>query len=239
MSSFIYQTLAQFGYLHPLHPIAAHLPIGLISAGFLFALIARLKKHMPFYQTAQHCMVLALVLLLPTIALGFMDWHHFYGGAPIFPIRMKLTLALILCVLLSVAVYWGIKARGEIHTLFAYGLCLIVIAGLGYFGGELVFGRSSGAETGNIQKEPDPIVSQGRMTFNQQCSACHYSDRRNFKAGPGLKDLFLQETLYKSNWPVTEANVRKQITDPFGSMPDYSHLPEETLDALIAYLKTL
>ena len=96
MSKYIYQTLASFGYHHPLHPILAHLPIGLTMAGFLFSLIAVLRGKTVLAQTARHCMVLGLVSLLPTVILGYMDWQHFYNGAYLVPIKMKLMLAFVL-----------------------------------------------------------------------------------------------------------------------------------------------
>ena len=239
MTQFIYQTLSTFGYHHPLHPILTHLPIGLIMAGFLFSLVAMLRKKPVIAQTARHCMLLGLISLLPTAILGFFDWHHFYGGAFLFPIKMKFLLAAILVVLLSVTVYWDLKTIKDQKTIIAYSLCLLTVAGLGYFGGELVFGSPPTPDTANIEKKEDTLVTKGAMVFSQNCAACHYTDRRDFKIGPGLKDLFLQESLYKSNWPVTEENVRKQLTDPFSVMPAYNDLPEETLDALMAYLKTL
>jgi uncharacterized membrane protein len=239
MSKYIYQTLASFGYHHPLHPILAHLPIGLTMAGFLFSLIAVLRGKTVLAQTARHCMVLGLVSLLPTVILGYMDWQHFYNGAYLVPIKMKLMLAFVLIVLLCITVYWDLKIPENQRIIIAYGLCLITIAGLGYFGGELVFGRPSAPDMETIEKKGDQLVTKGEMAFNEHCAACHYTDRRDFKMGPGLKDLFLQETLYKSKWPATEANVRKQLIDPFDTMPPYNDLPSETLDALMAYLKII
>jgi len=239
MIKFIYQTLAALGYHHPLHPILAHLPIGLIMASFIFSLVAVLRKKPNLAQTARHCMFLTLISLLPTVLLGVMDWQHFYGGAYLVSIKMKLVLAGVLIVLLCITVYWDFKVSESQRIVIAYGLCLIIVAGLGYFGGELVFGRPSTPDTVSLEKKEDPLVIKGAQAFNQDCAACHYTDRQDFKVGPGLKDLFLQKTLYKSNLPVTDENVRKQLTDPFESMPAYNDLPDETLDALMAYLKTL
>jgi len=235
----IYQTLSALGYHHPLHPIMAHLPIGLVMAGFLFSLVATWKENPSLSQTARHCMLLALISVLPTVMLGLMDWHQFYRGAFIFPIKMKFLLAAVLIVLLAAVVYRDMKSPSNKKTLIAYGFCLITVVGLGYFGGELVFGKRPPNPQTDAKKVKNDLISKGEMLFSQNCAGCHYTDRNDFKVGPGLKDLFQQKTLYKSNWPVNEETVRKQITDPFGTMPSYGDLPEETLDALMAYLKTL
>jgi len=240
MIEIIYQTLTKFGYTHPLHPTLTHLPIGMVMGVFFFVLVALIFRRANLAQTARHCSVLALIAAVPTALLGLMDWQHFYGGSLLFPIKMKLVLAGILIVFLLLAVISGFLGETFSKTVISlYVLCLISVIGLGYFGGELVFGRPSTPDTVSLEKKEDPLVIKGAQAFNQDCAACHYTDRQDFKVGPGLKDLFLQKTLYKSNLPVTDENVRKQLTDPFESMPAYNDLPDETLDALMAYLKTL
>jgi len=235
----VYQTLSALGYHHPLHPIMVHLPIGLIMAGFLFSLVAIWKENPSFSQTARHCMMLALISLVPTVMLGLMDWHYFYRGAFIFPIKIKFILAAVLIVLLAAVVYRDMKSPSNSKTLIGYGICLITIVGLGYFGGELVFGQRPPNSQSYAKNSENDLISKGAMIFRQNCAGCHYTDRNDFKMGPGLKDLFQQKALYKSNWPVNEETVRKQITDPFGTMPSYADLSNESLDELMAYLKTL
>src|SRR4030067_1074900 len=107
----IYQTLAKFGYAHPLHPTLTHLPIGMVMGAFFFALAALIFRRTNLSQSASHCAVLALIAAGPTVLLGLMDWQHFYGGALLFPIKMKLVLAGILIIFLFLAVVFGI--RGE------------------------------------------------------------------------------------------------------------------------------
>lgn len=234
MSELIFQTLAKFGYHHPIHPAMTHLPAGLVMAGVVFGLIAFLLRRDSLAQTARHCVILALIALLPTAILGYMDWQHFYGGSWLFPIKMKVVLAAFLLIFLLIAAYWSKKAPKGLKMLIAYLFCLLTVVGLGYFGGELVYGtKEAPAEI------PEGLAKEGAGTFNQKCVFCHFPDRTDHKVGPGLKGLFQRETLHKSRWPVTEANVRKQLTTPFESMPPIGSLPKETLDALLAYLKTL
>jgi uncharacterized membrane protein len=50
----IYQTLANFGYTHPLHPTLTHLPIGMVMGAFLFALVALVFRRTSLSRTARH-----------------------------------------------------------------------------------------------------------------------------------------------------------------------------------------
>jgi hypothetical protein len=103
------------------------------------------------------------------MVLGFLDWQHFYGGAWIFPIKMKLGLALLLFLLLIGADIQGRmvqrKSRGFPTT---YILCVVNVVALGYFGGELVFGTRSPGGSGTVKERR---VSAEQFTKN--CSSCH------------------------------------------------------------------
>ncbi len=128
----IYQLMAKIGYTHPLHPPATHLPAGLIIGGFLFALVAWVFNRKNVAQSARHCFILALIMAIPTILLGLMDWQKRFGGAYIFEIKMKLVLAGILLFLLLIAAVYGTLAGGLTKTLVAiYTLCLLTVVGLG------------------------------------------------------------------------------------------------------------
>ena len=132
MSEFIYQVLAAIGYHHPLHPAITHLPVGLVFGGFLFGLGALFLRRDTMAQTAQHCMVLALVALVPTIILGYFDWQQYYASARIFAIKMKFLLAFGLLAFLALAVYFSIKAPKAPKTIISYFLCVLFVIGLGY-----------------------------------------------------------------------------------------------------------
>ena len=86
-------------------------------------------------------MILALIALFPTVILWYMDWHHFLGGSELFPIKMKYILAAALLIFLFITIYWSLKAPKRLKTLIAYLFCLLSVIGLGYFGGELVYGN--------------------------------------------------------------------------------------------------
>ena len=231
----VYQVLAKIGYTHPLHPTLTHLVMGLVMGAFIFVLIAAFFRRESLARTAWRCMVLALVALLPTAVLGYADWQQRFAGDLIFPITMKLILAGLLLVLLVVAIVMGFRAENwSRNIVFIYIVCLVVVIGIGYCGGELVYGKRA------PKAEPkEGLVSEGAVVFNESCFACHHSEKADYKIGPGLKGLFKMENLPVSGRPVNEANVRLQLKTPFRNMPAFPELSEENLEALIAYLKTL
>jgi cytochrome c2 len=108
------------------------------------------------------------------------------------------------------------------------------VIGLGYFGGELVYGTK--APAAEVVEGP---AAEGAMVFQQNCSACHLTDSTATKIGPGLKGVFKGDKFPVSGLAVSEDNFRKQLQKPLGKMPPFGHLSPEQVEALIAYLKTL
>jgi len=82
-------------------------------------------------------------------------------------------------------------------------------------------------------------VEKGARIFQKDCADCHYADRREAKIGPGLYGLFKRQKLPTTARPVTEENVRKQITNPANVMPAFTDLSEEEMKTLLAYIKSL
>lgn len=230
----IYQILAKIGYTHPIHPAITHVPVGLTIGGFIFYIVSRALKQPILTKTARHCMVLALIFVPPTMFLGYIDWQHFYAGAWLSPIIMKMLLAGVLLILLSMVLIVGRKPENSSKLMILHTICLVMVVGLGYFGGELVYGSKT--VKSNMAEGP---VMEGARIFDQNCSMCHYADQTATKIGPGLKGLFNRNILSVSKQPVSEANIRKQLSTPFKDMPSFSELSKNDIDALIAYLKTL
>lgn len=231
----VYQILAKIGFTHPLHPPATHLPAGLIIGGFVFALIAWIFNRKNLAQTTRHCFALALVMAVPTILLGLMDWQHRFGGAYLFEIKMKLVLAGLLLFLLLVAVVFAALSGTFTKALVAvYALCLVTVIGLGYFGGELVYGTKA-----PVGVEVKGLAADGAAIFKQNCSACHHTDSTAIKVGPGLKGIFQLDKFPVSGSPVSDENFRKQLITPFGKMPPFGQLSDQQVNALLEYLKTL
>ena len=84
-------------------------------------------------------------------------------------------------------------------------------------------------------------AAQGAQLFNDRgCSQCHFTDSAETRMGPGLMGLFDRQDLPVSGRPVSEENVRRQLLDPYSSMPSFAdRLTREEQDRIISFLKTL
>ena len=136
----IYAALQKVGFTHPLHPVLVHVPMGMIIGMFLFSLIGLIWKKGFLLQTAYHCSVLALASVVPVILAGIMDWQHSLNGDWKTLIIVKMVLSFFLTLLLAYAVIMRNKGASPRHLFVVYSLCMVCAAGLGYSGGELVYG---------------------------------------------------------------------------------------------------
>jgi uncharacterized membrane protein len=135
----VYGLLKTVGYTHPIHPPVTHIPMGMVMGGFLFAMAS--FKRQELAKTAYHCIVLAFISAPVVAVLGIMDWQHRYMGSWTNLIIAKMILAVVFMVLLAAAVYLNRKGNidGKI-MIVVYALCLLAATGLGFIGGELIFG---------------------------------------------------------------------------------------------------
>ena len=140
MVDFIYNTVQTVGFHHPLHPALTHIPMGMVIGCFLFGLIAMLTKSETYRKTSLHCSVVGLIFIAPTAIAGVLDWQYYYGGTASFLIIMKLILAAALTGLLAYAVWASLRGKPIKHLFIIYALCLACAGGLGFSGGELVYG---------------------------------------------------------------------------------------------------
>ncbi|MBA4367513.1 MAG: hypothetical protein C0403_07730 [Desulfobacterium sp.] len=141
MIEFIYQTLAQFGFRHPLHPAITHIPMGMVMGGFLFALASFVLKKDELAKTAHYCYTLALIFVLPTMLLGYMDWQYKFDAEWNNLILAKIVLAFVFSGLLFGAFFVGKNNGVPIQKkLILYGICLAAATGLGFLGGEIQYG---------------------------------------------------------------------------------------------------
>jgi uncharacterized membrane protein len=136
----IFALLQKVGFTHPLHPMLVHVPMGMIIGMFVFSLMGLKWSKGPLPQTAYHCSVLALVSVVPVILAGVMDWQHSLNGDWKTLIIVKMVLSLILTMLLAYAVISRNRGASPRHLFIVYSLCMACAAGLGYSGGELVYG---------------------------------------------------------------------------------------------------
>lgn len=162
----IYDLLAQLGYQHPLHPVFVHMPIGLSVGAFCLQLAAWLRHSQSLARAAYAVALLALLFLVAAIPTGIMDWQRFYGGAWLPQVRMKLGLAVLLSLTLALAAGMGWRRqRAPAVLLGIYGLAVATVGGLGYFGGDLVYGS-------RIPDAPESLLA-GQRLFDGRCSGCH------------------------------------------------------------------
>ncbi len=136
----LYTFLETVGFTHPLHPIMVHIPMGMIIGAVLFSLAGTVWKKHNLAQTAYHCSVLALVFILPTIISGILDWQGKLGGEWEMLIIIKMILGVVLTALLTVAVIFKHNGAEPKTLLIIYLLCMACAGGLGFSGGELVYG---------------------------------------------------------------------------------------------------
>ncbi len=78
----------------------------------------------------------------------------------------------------------------------------------------------------------------GEKLFTDNCSVCHYADRKDRKVGPSLLGLFKNPLLPESGQAASEDNVRQRIINGGDKMPPFKHLKEEELRAIVNFLKT-
>lgn len=170
ISSF-YTLINQLGYSHPLHPTQVHFPVGLIFGAFVLGVWGKVRRQSMFSRAAWYCLVIAMIWILPTVITGFMDWRHFFAGAWIFPFAVKYILAAVLVILLAAAIFIVLRRGVESNAMVAvYTLCLLTVAGLGFFGGELVYGEKIAPVAEKSQLKD---YRKGREIYAANCGGCH------------------------------------------------------------------
>ena len=135
-----YAFLETIGMTHPIHPIVVHAPMGLVIGAVAFA-IAEFKwpdKHLG--QSAYHCIVLALISVVPVYIAGLLDWQHVFAGEFNQWIIIKLILGVVLTGILAYGVIQKNGGASQKKMLIIYLLTLGVCGGLGFSGGELLYG---------------------------------------------------------------------------------------------------
>ncbi|MGA2546437.1 MAG: c-type cytochrome [Rectinemataceae bacterium] len=194
----LYRLLKNLGYDHPIHAPLTHMPIGLIAGALVFFLVALIFKRKQLILSARHASILALVFAVPTILFGVFDWIHFYHGVLFPAIKYKMFLAVAVVILLGLGIILGseIKLRSLAMTLI-YAFCFIAAVGLGYFGGNIVFGQglASAADASSrigvsaAPSSPAPAGNEGegRSLFASNCQACHAGGGNSISASLPIK----------------------------------------------------
>jgi len=207
-----YRALAYIGYLDPLHPPFTHFPIALVTAALIFGLVAAIWRRPRFWITARHCLGLAWLFIFPTVLFGFMDWQHYYHGAWMFLIIVKICLAAFLFVVLTIGLILHYKGWGETKLILViYLLGFFTVVALGYFGGKIVF---EGAGSSGRAAAASLPVKAGEQIFAHNCSACH----------PGGKNVIMpNQPIIGSDRLATFPVFRDWLRNP--RLPDGSRGP--------------
>ena len=173
---FIYQFLERIGYTHPIHPPMTHMPIGLVVGALILRLAAIFSDRLPLARAAFYCLVLALAFAVPTVLAGVMDWQHYYSGAYVFPIKVKIVLTSLLFVFLAGGVILGWRGNAESKLFLATCLLsFLAVVGLGYFGGELALAP-------RLCPPAALGYQEGEKTYATLCAACHPNGGNIFDA---------------------------------------------------------
>lgn len=219
-----YNALGSIGYTHPVHPTMVHMPIGLVTGALILAFAALWTRGATVALAARYCLIVAFIFYFPTVTLGLMDWQHFLHGAWLFPIEMKMILAGLLLIFLSITLFLNYRlGAGSKALLPFYVLCFCCVVGLGYFGGQLVYG-------GKSQSQPAAKgYKAGEQVFSANCSGCHPHGGNVIKPNMPLKNSN-KLTDYKTflNW----------IRNPKSPMPPFSanSISEQKAHELYQYI---
>jgi uncharacterized membrane protein len=183
-----YHFVNGMGYYHPIHPALVHAPMGLVIGAFFFGWVGVLSKRETVRRTALHCIALAFLFWFPVVFFGLMDWRHFYGGAMLFPIKMKMILAGALLIFFVTGLVFGFKTGGASkRLLMIYTLCFLAAGLMGFFGAELVYAQKAA-------KGPEAFTG-GVVVFETNCVDCHPQGKNIIKpdrpiiGSPKLKDF--------------------------------------------------
>ena len=136
----LYNFLAILGFHHPIHPIVVHIPMGMVVGSVAFSLADMKWQEKNFAQTAYHCILFALIAVIPVYIAGLLDWQQVFGGDVNKWIVIKLILGAVLTVFLFITVRQKQNGAPQKKMLIFYLVNLAICGGLGFSGGELLYG---------------------------------------------------------------------------------------------------
>ncbi len=128
------------------HPIAVHIPNGVLPVAVLFLLAGMIVGSGTFIQASFFNAVVVLLAMPVVIYAGYVDWQHRFGGNMSSVFKIKMICAAIVTVALFVIVVWRLldplagTAYGSGRWIYL-GLHLIALgagAVAGFFGGKLI-----------------------------------------------------------------------------------------------------
>ncbi len=133
-----------------IHPIAVHVPNGLLPVSVFFSFLAALFGIQGF-ETAAHYNMIFVLLGMPVVLLsGYIDWNNRYRRAATRLFKIKITCGVVVTVTALILVLWRVKDPGvAMGPLTARGLFLLLhllmlaaATVAGFYGGKLVFKKT-------------------------------------------------------------------------------------------------
>jgi len=233
----LYSLLNRIGFTDPLHALIVHMPMGLVIGAFLMFLIAVFLGRKNLILTARHVAIMAFVFVFPTILFGVFDWLHFFKGALIQPIKVKMVLASIVLVVLGAGIVLGSGIRvGTAAMASLYAAAFLSVVGLGYFGAKLVYGEWSPRSQSAPLIAASPEVLAGEKIFAAGCQSCHA--RGGNIVAP---DLPLKSSKRLDSFASFAGFIRnpQMPNGSAGEMPPFStaEINDEQAKTLLAYIK--
>lgn len=147
----IFQLSARMDFITRLHghPIAVHIPNGVLPLSFLFTLIAVTFQSEAFATAAAYNIAFVCLSMPIVVITGFIDWYNRFNArwAKIFTIKFSCgivvgTLSLIISIIwfTQPTLYQEFSSR-LILFLVLNVINIVTAAVAGYFGGKLVFNK--------------------------------------------------------------------------------------------------
>ena len=144
--AFIQQIIHDLLYVHPIHLLIVHFPIGLTGAALFFMILALWRRSDILEQVAFANISLATVSTLVAGLAGLLDNARFYGGyAPNYVAKIILGSALLVVTTLTTIYRWRNKdlvliGARKAWYVAAYFVSFILASVLGFLGGVILFG---------------------------------------------------------------------------------------------------
>jgi predicted heme/steroid binding protein/uncharacterized membrane protein len=131
---------------HP-HPMTVHFPIAFMLSATMFNFLYLITGIASFETTALHCLGAGVLFAPLVIATGLYTWWLNYMAKPITPIKIKITVSIVLFITSLIAFVWRIGDPEILHSFTVlsaiYFLLILALTPLvviiGWYGAGLTF----------------------------------------------------------------------------------------------------
>ncbi len=132
---------------HKAHPIAVHIPNGLLPVIVLFLCLSFFFDAMGFDKASFYNLVVVALAMPAVLFSGYVDWQLKYDGAMTDVFKRKIAMGAIVILLSWVLVLWrlldaDVVTAGHVSRYLFLGVHLAILGAAGYagdLGGKLVF----------------------------------------------------------------------------------------------------